>query len=62
MCIYLYDFVFTDPPDRDEFYFGHFPSNFSWGAATSAYQVEGGWNADGIQLYHLESIKIWKTG
>jgi beta-glucosidase len=24
-----------------------FPKNFLWGAATSAYQVEGAWNADG---------------
>ena len=24
-----------------------FPANFVWGAASSAYQVEGGWNADG---------------
>jgi beta-glucosidase len=25
----------------------HFPSNFLWGAATAAYQIEGAWNAEG---------------
>ncbi|MBC7771302.1 MAG: family 1 glycosylhydrolase [Pyrinomonadaceae bacterium] len=24
-----------------------FPTNFTWGAASSSYQIEGGWNADG---------------
>ncbi|WP_421317087.1 glycoside hydrolase family 1 protein [Aeromonas veronii] len=27
--------------------FNDFPSDFLWGAASAAYQVEGGWNADG---------------
>ncbi|XP_059474929.1 lactase/phlorizin hydrolase-like [Neocloeon triangulifer] len=32
---------------QDEFLNGTFPDGFIWGAATSAYQIEGGWNADG---------------
>ncbi|XP_076434590.1 lactase/phlorizin hydrolase-like [Babylonia areolata] len=37
----------TAPEMSEGFYYGSFPKDFVWAAATAAYQVEGGWNADG---------------
>jgi hypothetical protein len=35
---------------EDEFLYGQFPSDFMWGFATAAYQIEGAWNEDGIKF------------
>jgi len=42
----------------DEFYYGCFPKDFLWGAATAAYQVEGAWNDDG-KVLTLTAILGW---
>ena len=32
---------------KEKIVLGKFPKDFMWGVATSSYQVEGAWNADG---------------
>lgn len=34
---------------EDSMYYDQFPDDFAWSTATSAYQIEGGWDADGIK-------------
>ncbi|XP_008831881.1 lactase-phlorizin hydrolase [Nannospalax galili] len=38
---------------EDEFLYGEFPKGFIWSAASAAYQIEGGWRADG------KGLSIW---
>uniref|UniRef100_A0A8D0FV93 Lactase n=1 Tax=Strix occidentalis caurina TaxID=311401 RepID=A0A8D0FV93_STROC len=40
-------------PKEDGFLYGEFPKNFWWSVATAAYQIEGGWRADG------KGLSIW---
>lgn len=35
-------------PYENDFLYDTFPEKFAWSVATAAYQVEGGWNEDGM--------------
>ena len=52
-CITAYFYLLlsiTVIREKDDFLHGRFPAGFHWGVATAAYQIEGGWNADGNVL------------
>ena len=38
----------------DGIYYDTFPDDFIWSSATAAYQVEGGWNEDGMKNILLD--------
>ncbi|XP_077992294.1 cytosolic beta-glucosidase-like [Glandiceps talaboti] len=54
---YVYPGIFHNP-ERDAFLYGNFPSDFLWGVATSAHQIEGSGNVYSISG---KGPSIWDT-
>ena len=46
----------TAPEYEDEFYYGTFPADFKWGASSSSYQIEGGWNEGGKAIVPCDTL------
>ena len=44
---YTFDVFVLVIMEKDDFLDVSFPDQFHWGVATAAYQIEGGWDADG---------------